>query len=132
MIYTFSDTIPANTTRSNRRRTVMKMTKGIIHKLEIQFPIGCAGVAHCTINAALHQVWPTNANESFASDGFVMSFDESYEIAQRPYSLDLWTWNLSTAHEHTITVRIGILPKKSMLTYIVQTAVGLFLKKGVK
>lgn len=132
MIYSFSDTIPKLTTRANARRTVMRVTRGIVHKIEIQFPVGCAEVAKCTINDALHQIWPTNSNSYFASDGHVISFEESYEILTRPYVLDLWTWNDSLDFPHTLTVNIGILPKKALIHYIVPEAVRLFLNKVEK
>lgn len=129
MIYSYSDIVPINTPITAKRRTVMKLCRGIVHKIEIQFPAGCAGVARCTINDALHQVWPTNGNSFFASDGYVIAFEENHEILTKPYTLDLWCWNISTAYTHEITVNIGILPKKALVHYIVPEAVRMFLNK---
>jgi len=117
MIYAFSDTVPANTPKANKRRTVMKLGRGIIHDLEVEFPPGCAALAHCTINEGGHQIWPTNEEESFHSDGWVIKFREHYELKNPPYELGLWTWNEDDTYEHTITVRIGLLEKKYVMPW---------------
>jgi hypothetical protein len=129
MIYTYSDNVPKSTPALSKRRTIMTLCRGIVHKVEVQFPVGCSEVAKCTINDALHQVWPSNGGAFFASDGHVISFEESYEILTRPYVLDLWCWNDSTEFPHNITVNIGILPKKSMVHYIIPEAINMILRK---
>lgn len=129
MIYTYSATIPKNTLVTAKHRTDLPLCRGIIHKIEVQFPVGCSGVLRAHINDALNQVWPTNGNSYFASDGHVISFDESYEMLIKPYLLTLWSWNISTEFSHEITVNIGILPKKNLVHYILPEAINLFLNK---
>lgn len=96
----------------------MRLCRGIIHKVEMQFPVGCAEAAHCHINRGLHQVWPSNPENNYASDGHIIAFMESYELLTPPYNLDLWTWNESENYDHKITVWISVLPKKSLMHYI--------------
>jgi len=131
MNYSYSDLTPPNTYEIAKRRTVMRLCRGIIHKVEIQFPIGCAEVVHCHINRGLHQVWPSNPEANYTSDGHVISFVESYELLTPPYIMDVWTWNESENHNHKITVWISILPKRSLMHYILPE-IGRIFSRGNK
>ena len=127
MIYSYEDTIPINTPKASMRRTVMKLTPGIIHQVEIQFPIGCAGLAHCVIKDNITQIWPSSPNYDFSADGFVISFREDYEIKYEPWELYMNTWNTSTDYEHTITVRLGLLPTASFLNRLLPDMLKLYI-----
>jgi len=118
MIYRFGITTPANTTEDNKQKTVLLLAKGVIHQLDIDFPPGPSGLAHIEINRALHQVWPTNPAQNFAGDNVHISFHEHFELKDEPLQLEAYTWNEDTAHEHTITIRIGLLPSKFLLRRI--------------
>lgn len=115
MIYRFGITTPYDTPSNNKKKTVMKLGEGVIHQIDIIYPPGPQGVAHIGISRGLHQVWPTNPDESFASDNDIISFHEHYAIDEEPYELIAWTWNTSTEHNHLIIVRIGLLRKKFVL-----------------
>lgn len=128
MNFSYSDNVPANTPESTKRRTRLYLAKGIITKVAIQFPTGCAELAHCTINRGLHQVWPTNPDGNYAADGYVIEFEENYELLTHPYSLDFITWNESTTYSHNLTVWLTILPKKSIMQYIMQHAYSMMVR----
>ena len=133
MIFSYSDIVLKNTNYANRQKLVMPLGKGIIYKIEIQFPLGCGGLANCCINRSLTQLWPSNSGAGFSSDGFVISFDEVYELLYAPFELELYTWNLSTTYDHTITVRIGLTPKSGMLLYVLPQTIRLLnVEKGIK
>lgn len=110
MYYDVSFTIPANTTRSAPHTEDLKLTHGIIHRIELGFPSGCAGLAHLQIRKGLHQVWPTNPQGSFNTNGYTIPINEYYELTGEPYILTLVGWNLDDTYDHTLEVRIGILP----------------------
>ena len=112
MYYDVSFTIPANTAKSSPEELVVKLTHGVIHRVELGFPRGCAGLAHLQIRRGLHQVWPTNPQGSFNTDGYTITFNEYYEFSTEPYVLTLVGWNLDDTYDHTLEVRIGILPSK--------------------
>lgn len=115
MIYRFAISTPANTTKLNKQKTRMKVTRGVIHQLDIVFPPGPNGLLHLQINAGQNQVWPTNPEEEFASDNDIISFREHNELMLEPYRLEAYTWNLDDTYAHTVIVRIGILPRKNIL-----------------
>lgn len=110
MFYDFSVPIPANTPESAPVLVTAALTAGVIHRLEIEFPAGCAGLVHVAIRQAIHQLWPGNDAGSFSSDDHVIAFDEHYVLEQPPLELELVGWNLDDTYAHTIPVRIGVLP----------------------
>jgi len=113
--YDYSFTIPANTAKSAPHTKAAKLTQGIIHRVEIVFPSGCAGLAHCVIREGLHQRWPTNPEGSFNFDSYNLAFNEFLEFTRKPYTLTLVGWNLDDTYDHTLEVRIGILPANVLM-----------------
>lgn len=115
MYYDYSFIIPANTTQASPHTEDVKLTHGVIHRVEVGFPQGCAGLAHLQIKRALHQVWPTNPQGSFNTDDYTIPINEFYELFTEPYILTLVGWNLDDTYDHTLEVRIGILPAKVLM-----------------
>jgi len=95
--------------------TDLRIARGIITKIEVQFPSGCAGTTHVQICHGLHQIFPKNPDGDIASDKETISSMESLEILTPPYVLKAWTWNTSTLYDHTVNVRVEVIPKRSFL-----------------
>jgi len=108
MIFVFEIDTPANTSASSPVETILQLKPGLIHKLEIQFPHGCAGLLHLKIMRELQQVWPTNPLGNFASDGETIAYAEEYQLIDAPYELQAHTWNTDTAYAHTLRLRFGM------------------------
>ncbi len=115
MFYDFSFTIPANTLKTNPQTLDCKLGHGIIHRVEIGFPAGCAGLVHCTTKEGLHQHWPTNPDGSFKTDGYTIAFNEHLKFTRKPYVLTLVGWSFDDTFPHTLEVRIGILPEEVLM-----------------
>lgn len=110
MFYSYAIPIPAGTTEASPLITELTLSKGILHRVEIEFPAGCRGLAHCQIKeAGLHQVYPTNPTGNFASDDYVIVLDDYYDIPS-PYLLRAFAWNDDDTYPHTLLIRIGVLP----------------------
>jgi len=108
MFYDLSLTIPANTTKLAPLAQDFLLCRGVINRVEIGFPPGCAGLAHLQINRTGTQLWPTNPQGSFNTDSYTIVFDEHFEMFYEPYQVDLTAWNLDDAYPHTLELRIGI------------------------
>ncbi len=109
MFYDFAITVSANTAKAAPTTQELKLTHGVIHRVEVEFPAGCAGLVHCGLLQGIHQLWPTNPDGSFASDDYVIAIYEDYELATEPYVVKFVGWNLDDTYDHTVTVRIGVL-----------------------
>lgn len=110
MFYDVSFTIPANTTKAAPLEQHVKLSHGVIHRVEVGFPSGCAGLAHLQILEGAHHVWPTNPAGSFNTDDYTIPIDDYYELFEEPYTLTLVGWNEDDTFSHTLEVRFGILP----------------------
>lgn len=119
MIYRFSISTPADTAEADKVKTDLKLTDGVIHQLDVVFPSGPQGYLHCQICHGLHQVWPTNPDEDFASSNEKISFKEFYELNYAPFVLSVYTWNLDDTYDHEVIIRVGILPKEALDPWLV-------------
>jgi hypothetical protein len=115
VFFDISFTIPANTAEATPQEQAVKLTHGIIHRVEIRFPSGCAGLTYLKIIHGLHQIYPTNPDGSFRDDDQPIGFNDYYEFFEEPYKLTLVGWNLDDTYNHTLEVRFGILPPEVLL-----------------
>jgi len=111
MIYEYDLAVSAGTTQEEPAEQRMKLSRGIIHKLEVSFPPGCNNLVLVTIRRALHQVWPTNPDGQLKANGHTISMPVWYELETEPYELEVKAWSPDCSYDHTITVRIGISPR---------------------
>lgn len=131
MVYDFSIKVLKNTSAVGKQRTDLILTHGVIHQLEVQFPTGCAGIVHLQLFRNHSQVYPSNEGGNFASDGHAISFKDSYPLDFAPFSLTAYSWNTSTDYDHTIAVRLGILPKSALLEYVLPVTTYFMFKGGI-
>ena len=117
MYYEFEIDIPANTKASAPVSQELKLTAGIVHYVEIEFPSGCAAtdgsgnLVHLQIRQPEATYLPTNPDGSFASDNHVIAFNEHKELSPGNDLLKLYAWNDDDTYAHTLRLRIGVLPK---------------------
>ncbi len=109
MFYNFAIVVTAGATAATPVSQVLKLTKGIIHRVEIEFPAGCRGYVSLALKDDGHQFLPTNPEGAFCTDNYTIVIDEHYPIDTAPYQLRAVAWAPSADYDHTITVRIGIL-----------------------
>lgn len=112
MFYDFAITVPANTAEASPVNEDLKLAHGIIHRIEVEFPVGCRKSTHCRL---LHHSFghlPTNPQGSFATDGYVIVITSPIEFYTRPYTIKAICWNLATDYPHTVTLRFDIVESK--------------------
>ena len=108
MFYRFTLTVPANTPESDPVRMTLPLTHGIIHRVEIGFPPGLAGLVHVAIYRFEHQLWPSNPGEWFAWDGYNIAFNEDYWLIEKPFELEVRGWSEDDTFDQPVIIRIGI------------------------
>lgn len=112
MLYVLPLAIPANTTQATPYEQDLKLTDGVITKVEAEFPAGCAGLAHSYARRAVHQVFPTNPDGNLCSDAHVITWSEYEDLAAEPRILTIGGWNTDDTYAHTITWRIELTPRE--------------------
>lgn len=110
MLYSFSLEIPANTPETSPVEKEINLTWGVVTRVEVEFPPRCVGLAKVKILHRRHQLWPTNMDAWFYTDGKVIAFDEYYELFEMPVLFTLLGYNDDDTYPHTPIIRINILP----------------------
>ncbi|MBA7656144.1 hypothetical protein ES703_64058 [subsurface metagenome] len=121
MIYSGEILLPKQPDQSLPTQKVLKVTKGLVYKVEVQFPPGCAGLAHVGIFDGAHPCWPSSSGETFNIDGATISFDDTYLKLAEPFQFEIWGWNEDTLWPHTIHVRIGLVSDEIFMARFLPT-----------
>ena len=95
--------------------TDLKVSGGIIHRINIQFPAGCAGLVNVQIYDGGHPIAPTTQGQYYRGDDEIVEFNEFYPIIIAPRLLTIKGFNTDDTYNHQIQVRIFILPKEVLL-----------------
>ena len=108
MYFVFAVTVPALTTPSAPIIQELPLLRGTIYRMEVEFPAGCAGLVSVSLWREGRQLWPSNSEAGLVSDGYVIGWDEDYDISDRPLSVVIHATNMDDSYPHTVQVRIGI------------------------
>ena len=109
MLYDVDFTVEVINIATNKLKTTLKVTNGIIHYLGVSFPPGCANLVKTTINYGLHQIFPTNPDGQIKGDNISVEGKVFQPILEPPYEVDIHAWNVGAIHPHTVTVRLWLL-----------------------
>lgn len=112
MIYQTTITTVKGPAAFTLKQSTLKVTKGLVYKVEIAFPPGCANLLKVRIFDGGHQMWPSNNDESFHTDGFVISFDDTLLKLAAPFQYNIHTVNEDTVYDHSVTIRIGMVSEE--------------------
>lgn len=115
MFFDFMLTIPALTTEAAPVTQILKLTAGVIHRMEVSFPKGTRARVHCTLSYHEHQFIPTNPGGSLAWDGHTILVDEYYPLDKAPFEVKFRGWSDADTYAYDLAVRIGVLRKEVLL-----------------
>ena len=96
------------------QKFVLHLEKGVIVRCETVFPLGCAGLVYSHINQSLHQVYPKNPDHQYTGNGEAIIATDEFEMDEEPFQLEFYGWNTDDDFNHTITVRIQIVPNREI------------------
>lgn len=113
MIFVENFLLSAKGTIDKPLQKKMIVCKGLIYRVEVFFPPGCAALAHISINDGGFRVWPSNPDSYFASDGSTIAFDDLYLKETEPYLFNLVGYNTDDTYDHTVTIRLGLVLKEA-------------------
>lgn len=112
MIYTKDITTAITFSKSSPKKTVMKVTKGLVYRVEICLPPGPCGLLHVAIFDGGYQVWPYEYGESFSGDAETITFDDVYLKETEPFEFTVLTWNEDDTYQHWCQIRLGLVSKE--------------------
>lgn len=102
-------------TETAKKEQMLKIAHGIITDVDVIFPPGCHSLVHSIIRHHEHQIFPSTEGMSLVGDGFPIKWTEYYESYQPPYELKIEAWEESCTYDHTVLVKVAILPRKAVV-----------------
>jgi len=112
VLHDFALTIPADTKADSPVEKKIYLTYGVITHVEVEFHPGCNGMVEVYIRHGLHQVWPTNPDSKFKTDGGVIAWQEYHEMFYPPFDLVIGGYSPGTAYDHEIIFRFEVTPRE--------------------
>lgn len=108
MYYRVHLDVPANTLITTPVTADIPAVRGVVYRVSLQFPPGCAGLVHVNLWHVEQQLWPSNMGEFFAADGYTIEFQEEYQLVEVPYVLRLEGYSDDDTYPHRVSARIGV------------------------
>ena len=129
MIYTANITTVKNTAKTALKKTVIRVTKGLVYKVEFFYPAGSSGLLGLAVFDGLYQVWPSSVGEFFISDDETIRFDDLYLKESAPYEFQCYTFNVDDTYDHLVGVRIGLVSSEVFMARFMPTRDRQFFKR---
>lgn len=111
MIYSVNIKTTEKTYKTSPKPTDLVVTKGLVYRVDVDFPTGSAGLLGVIILDGSLQVWPSTLGQWFTGDGNLISFEDIYLKESAPYRFKIFTYNEDTTNPHSVNIRIGLVSK---------------------
>ena len=108
MFYEYDITYPPNLTKYNEQVDILRLTRGIIKRIELVFPKGTAGLVGVRILRGYFQIIPLNYPAWIETDGETVGINTDIDLTVNPYELEVRGYNIDDTYSHTIRFRIEL------------------------
>lgn len=105
--YSYNKTFTAGKTKTSQESLEMKCHWGILEEVHISFMHGTGRLCHVHIDESLHQIYPTNPEETYAFDGYTLPIKGDYVLLPGVNKLFLRGWNTGS-YDHNVAVAFSI------------------------
>lgn len=97
-------TIPINTAIASPIEYTLNLPNGLITRVWLEFPRGCAGLAGVQVWRGVRQIFPLPEGVWIKSDNAVLNFAFTHRINTVPNEVQIKGYNLDDTYSHTIWV----------------------------
>lgn len=111
MLHSKHISTPANTTEANSIKTRFKVNHGVIFRVWLTFPAGCAGLLKFRMFSGGHPILPVDKDAFIRGDNFTFEYPLFVEILESPAQIIIETWNDDETFQHSIDVQILIIDR---------------------
>lgn len=111
MFYAWDITVTANTLTTSPKEQLLKITKGVITRIDVKFPCGCHGLVKVRILRSEFQLVPLSKGEWITGDDETVPTEGFYKVDTAPAELKFVGCSPGTTYNHTVTVRVQVLPE---------------------
>lgn len=111
MFYAWDIKITKGKKEEDPKIQILKLSKGVITRADIKFPPGCHGLVKVRLRRYESQLAPLSRDEWVTGDGETVPTEAYYELVEAPFQLKFVGCSPGTSYDHTVTVRMQVLPK---------------------
>ena len=129
MFYAWDITVLAGTAEATPKTQILKLTKGVITRVDVKFPPGCHGLVKVRLLRYESGLVPLSSDEWVTGDGEAVVTEGYYEMLEIPSQLKFIGCSPSTSYNHVITVRVFVMPLEVAAPWIVISDFVTILKK---
>ena len=97
---------------ANPVETPMRLSAGVIHQVDIIFPVNANRECFVKLLVGGHQFFPSNRVGSIRANNTVISSREFYELIPGRNIITVKAWNVHLLDTFMISVNIGVLPRR--------------------
>lgn len=112
MFYSYNISVTHGTTEPTAEETKMEVSAGIIHQVDLVFPLNSNREIYLRIFAGSYQFIPVNAGGVVRATNTIISTREFYEVEEWNNTLTLMAWNVHATTDFDIGVNIGVLNRR--------------------
>lgn len=111
MFYSEYITFPAAQTENTATVRRLRVNRGVITTLWVQFPPGCAALTKVRLYHEGHPFVPVHKEDYIKGDNYTFKIPIMFEIKSSPEQITIEGWNEDDIHDHEIGFYILVLPK---------------------
>lgn len=115
MQYTKDVTFSSGGSSTDQTSATIKAARGVIHRIEMVFPGGCAGLVHVQLFVSGHPIAPSTFGQTYSGDNDIIEIPEFTELRKDSNIIEIRGWNEDDTYDHRILFRIFVLPKNVLL-----------------
>lgn len=112
MLHSKHITLPPRGTESTSLTTQFRVNQGVIYRVWLTFPSGCAGLVKVRVYHEGHPFLPVDKDAYIQGDDYVFEYPVFYEIKEPPELITVEAWNEDDTHTHSIDFQLLIIPKE--------------------
>lgn len=112
MFYAWDITVSAATPEGTPVTQILKLTKGVITRLDVKFAPGCHRLVKVRVLRSEFQLVPLSRGEWVTGDGETVVTEPYYGLDTAPYELKFVGCAPQTVYNHVITVRVSMQPEE--------------------
>jgi len=110
VFFAWDITVSANKLESDPKTQILKLTKGVVTRMDIKFPAGCNGLVKARLLRSEFQLVPLSRGEWVTGDDETVVTETYYPLEETPAELKFVGCSPGSRYGHTVTVRVGIEP----------------------
>lgn len=112
MFYSYNIDVTALGSEVNSVDTVVRLSAGVIHQIDILFPVNANRECYVKILHGGYQLVPSNRSGAIRANNTVISTREFYDLIPGANTLTIKAWNVHATDDFMISVNIGVLPRR--------------------